>query len=121
MHTSSTSAPSATWLSLPAEMKLSVIEQLELDDVKTFATLNHQSYALSIPSLWRSIGLHNIEAVQACAQTVNSEYLAYTRHLVICTKSSKDTLLTPHKVDAQIISQLMIDLFSNAPNSNSLP
>lgn len=43
----------ATWHSLPTEMKLSVVEQLELDQVKTFATLNRQSYAISVPSLWR--------------------------------------------------------------------
>lgn len=43
----------ATWHSLPTEMKLSVVEQLELDQVKIFATLNRQSYAISVPSLWR--------------------------------------------------------------------
>lgn len=68
----------------------------------------------------QTIGLHNFEALQSCIQTMKREYLAYTRQLTICTKSSKDTLLTPHKLDAQIISQLLIDLLEQCPQLEQL-
>ena len=58
--------------------------------------------------------------MQACVQAMKREHLAYTRQLTICTKSSADTLSTPHRGDAQIISQLLIDLLEQCPQLEQL-
>ena len=47
------SRPAPSWTSLPAEMKLAIVDQLDLDDVRALAKVNHESYQLSIPSLFR--------------------------------------------------------------------
>lgn len=43
----------ASWSCLPAEMKLSIVDQLDLDDVRTFAKVDREAYNLSIPALFR--------------------------------------------------------------------
>lgn len=48
-----TTIPSACWTALPAEMKLSIVDQLDLQDVKTFSNVSHECYQLSVPALFR--------------------------------------------------------------------
>lgn len=43
----------ANWNDLPVEMKLTIVDQLELDDVKSFSRINQESYTLSVPALFR--------------------------------------------------------------------
>lgn len=43
----------ASWSCLPVEMKLSIVDQLDLDDVRTFAKVDREAYNLSIPALFR--------------------------------------------------------------------
>lgn len=64
--------------------------------------------------------LPNYEALQCCVQTVRREYLAYIRHLDICTKSTLDAPPSPPKADAQIITQLMMDLLPQCPKLEQL-
>ncbi|KAI0673471.1 hypothetical protein C8Q78DRAFT_1076478 [Trametes maxima] len=80
----------SSWSSLPAEMKLSVVEQLDLDDIRNFANVNRESYMLSIPSLFRSVNLASAEALQQFAATVPKPYHRHIHQLTICTKRAND-------------------------------
>lgn len=44
---------STSWNILPTEMKLAVIENLELDDVKAFSQVDQSSYAACVPSIFK--------------------------------------------------------------------
>lgn len=41
------------WDALPAEMKLAIMDLLDLPDVKSLAKVNRQAYLLSVPTLFR--------------------------------------------------------------------
>ncbi|KAI0639738.1 hypothetical protein C8Q77DRAFT_1069659 [Trametes polyzona] len=75
-----------SWSSLPVEMKLSIVDQLDLDDVRTFAKVNRESYNLSIPSLFRTVNLASAEALHQYAASVPKPYNRHIRQLTICTK-----------------------------------
>ena len=97
----------ATWNDLPVEMKLTIVHQLDLDDVRSFSKINHDSYMLSVPSLFRvcplffrrcshsltlarqSVNLRSAEALQQYAAAVPKDYLRFIRHLTISTKRVK--------------------------------
>ncbi|RPD64918.1 hypothetical protein L227DRAFT_571373 [Lentinus tigrinus ALCF2SS1-6] len=86
---SSPSANAASWHALPAEMKLSIVDQLDLDAVRAFAKVNHESYTMSIPTLFRSVHITNADALQQYATHVPKIYLRHIRQLTICTKRAK--------------------------------
>lgn len=42
-----------TWNTLPAEMKLSVVDLLDLHDVKSVSLVNWEAHSITIPSIFR--------------------------------------------------------------------
>ncbi|KAH9922994.1 hypothetical protein B0H21DRAFT_841007 [Amylocystis lapponica] len=74
------------WSSFPAEMKLSVVDHLHLDDVKSLSTVDHETYPLCVPSIFRSVNISSYEALQTYLSTVPHSYYPYIRRLHICTK-----------------------------------
>ncbi|CDO76617.1 hypothetical protein BN946_scf184868.g31 [Trametes cinnabarina] len=80
------SRPTPSWCSLPIEMKLAIVDTLELVDVRTFARVNSESYNLSIPSLFRCVNIASAEALQQYAASVPKPYNRHIRQLTICTK-----------------------------------
>ncbi|CCL98983.1 uncharacterized protein FIBRA_00991 [Fibroporia radiculosa] len=76
------------WETLPAEMKLSVVDLLDFGDIRSLALTNRQSYSLSVPSLFRHVKIPSLEALQTYLSAVPSSYNQYIRKLSICTKST---------------------------------
>ncbi|KAI0778515.1 hypothetical protein BD413DRAFT_609116 [Trametes elegans] len=83
--------PDPTWSTLPVEMKLAIIDQLDLDDVRTFATANREAYRFAIPSLFRCVHLASAEALQQYVDSVPKSYHRHTRQLTICTKRTNNS------------------------------
>jgi len=108
MH--ATASPSLPWNSLPTEMKLSVVEHLSLEDVRLFATVNRESYSLSIPAMWRVVDLKNIEALHSYCHNVPPSYHTYTRQLSICTKSVNADMYTDTIVDVNEVTGYLATL-----------
>ncbi|KAI0830647.1 hypothetical protein BC628DRAFT_1312816 [Trametes gibbosa] len=78
--------PIGSWSSLPVEMKLSIIDHLDLDDVRTLAKLNRESYSLSVPSLFHTVHIASAEALLQYTACVPKSYLRHIRQLTISTK-----------------------------------
>ncbi|OCH95766.1 hypothetical protein OBBRIDRAFT_767021 [Obba rivulosa] len=78
------------WASLPAEMKLSVVDHLDVDDVKALALVNREAYSLCVPSKFRSVRITSIEALQTYLSEVPVAYNQYIHRLYICTKHQND-------------------------------
>lgn len=81
--------PTPCWNGLPAEMKLSIVHQLDLDDVRVLAKVSHECYQLSVPSLFRTVRITSAEALRQYASCVPKSYNRHIRHLTICTKRAK--------------------------------
>lgn len=47
------SATNSPWSSLPTEMKLAVVDILDIDDVKVLSKVDQGSYALCVPAIFR--------------------------------------------------------------------
>ncbi|KAI8980679.1 hypothetical protein BD414DRAFT_103545 [Trametes punicea] len=94
MFGSSRTSPS--WSSLPIEMKLSIVDLLELNDVRSLARVNRESYDLSIPSLFRNVNIASAEALQQYAASVPKTYNRHIRQLTICTKRADDSPGSQH-------------------------
>ncbi|TBU46113.1 hypothetical protein BD309DRAFT_1008233 [Dichomitus squalens] len=86
---SSTAIPSACWTVLPAEMKLSIVDQLDLHDVHAFSKVSHECYQLSVPALFRCVNIRSAEALHQYAISVPKSYNRHIRQLTICTKRAK--------------------------------
>ncbi|KAI0331937.1 hypothetical protein GY45DRAFT_1352993 [Cubamyces sp. BRFM 1775] len=80
------SRPQPSWATLPVELKLSIVDQLDLSDVQSFSTVNRESYNLSVPSLFRCVNIASAEALQRYAACVPKPYHRHIRQLTICTK-----------------------------------
>lgn len=48
-----------SWHALPNEMKLAIIDTLELDDVKTFAKVDQRTYQACVPAQFK-VCLHHL-------------------------------------------------------------
>ncbi|KAI1793888.1 hypothetical protein LXA43DRAFT_180807 [Ganoderma leucocontextum] len=81
--------PGASWIGLPAEMKLAIVDQLDLADVGAFAKVSHECYQLSVPSLFRTVRITSAEALHQYASCVPKSYNRHIRHLTICTERAK--------------------------------
>lgn len=97
----------AAWSSLPVEIKLSVVDLLTLDDIKSFSAVDSETYSLCEPSMFRvsplpypvplqyrwtqtqSVNISSYEALQAYMSSVPKSYYSYIRQLHICTKANK--------------------------------
>lgn len=47
------SAPTSLWHTLPNEMKLAIIDTLEVDDVKSFAKVDQRTYQACVPAQFK--------------------------------------------------------------------
>ncbi|KAL4241725.1 hypothetical protein ABKN59_000892 [Abortiporus biennis] len=108
---------SSQWHALPAEMKLSVVDFLDLDDVNSFAKVNRESYSLSVPALWRSVDLKSIQALQSYLSHVPSSYHTHIRQLKICTKPSSQL---DSAQSFQAVSDALFALLSSCPQVEQL-
>ncbi|KAI0080248.1 hypothetical protein K474DRAFT_1590296 [Panus rudis PR-1116 ss-1] len=110
---------SLPWHSLPTEMKFSILDHLDISEVRAFATLSKESYTLSIPSIWRNVEIKSYEALQAYLGSVPAQYGRYTRQLTLCTKSVDDGPYS-RAIDARAATQSVIALLVQCPQVEHL-
>ncbi|EMD42197.1 hypothetical protein CERSUDRAFT_110738 [Gelatoporia subvermispora B] len=99
---------STPWYTLPAEMKLSVVDHLDLDDVKALALVNKQAYHLCVPSKFRSVRITSLEALQSYLSEVPAAYNQYIHRLYISTKHKNERDLSYSRTAATLaVTQLL--------------
>ncbi|KAF4563957.1 hypothetical protein EYR36_003206 [Pleurotus pulmonarius] len=91
----------ASWQTLPAEMKLAVLDLLDNVDVRALATTQRSIYPLCIPSLFTKICLRDWQAISQFLQNVPSIYLSHTRSLELSTQAH-DSTTHPSQTDAVV-------------------
>jgi hypothetical protein len=90
------------WSTLPTEMKLSIVEILDSDDVKNLSQINRNTYAACLPSTFKTVKINNAQALQSFLDNVPRNYCRYIHHLDICTEQNPRTLDTRSTTDAII-------------------
>ncbi|KAF9491703.1 hypothetical protein BDN71DRAFT_1397879, partial [Pleurotus eryngii] len=89
----------ASWQSLPAEMKIAVLDLLDNVDVRALATTQRSIYPLCIPSLFTKIILRDWQAIVQFLENVPSHYLSHTRSLDLSTQGDP---IHPPRTDAVV-------------------
>ncbi|OBZ80031.1 hypothetical protein A0H81_00899 [Grifola frondosa] len=102
------------WNTLPVEMKLSIVDLLNLADVKSFATVNREAYTLSVPTLFRAVNISSYEALQSYLATIPESYHIYIRQLSICT--TRDI----SNASATSVSDALVELLSQCTQLEQL-
>ncbi|KAI8980611.1 hypothetical protein BD414DRAFT_101815 [Trametes punicea] len=96
-----------SWSSLPREMKLSIVELLELSDIRTLARVNREAYNLLLPFLFRNVNIASAEALQHYAASVPNTYNRHIRQLTICTKRADDSPGSQHIPVTDVLIQFL--------------
>lgn len=137
------SVVSLPWHTLPIEMKCSVAAHLDCSDIRTFAKVNKEAYAIAVPAMWRVrtssaarlliidlhvflpqiVNLSSFEAVQSYIGHVPPSYHRYIRQLTITTKSRDLAAFTPsaaRTTGAVSVSDALIQLLSQCTQVEDL-
>lgn len=77
------------WRSLPPEMKLSIVDYLNGDELKSFSLLDQETHRLVIPRLFKNVNLDGHDSVIGFLAQVHFRYFAYIRSLVISFRPEK--------------------------------
>ncbi|KAJ7151094.1 hypothetical protein C8R46DRAFT_1358012 [Mycena filopes] len=67
-----------SWHTLPTEMKLAVVDNLDVTDARVFSTVDQRTYAACVPLLFRDVKLNNHTDLVRFLQNVPR---AYCRHI----------------------------------------
>ncbi|KZT22745.1 hypothetical protein NEOLEDRAFT_1243691 [Neolentinus lepideus HHB14362 ss-1] len=78
------------WLSLPTEMKLAVIDLLEVEQAKTLAFVSHEMRKLCASNIFQNVILKNHEDLTCFLRDVPASYYPFIRRLDVCTRSAED-------------------------------
>ncbi|KAJ7660059.1 hypothetical protein B0H17DRAFT_1163111 [Mycena rosella] len=71
---------SATWQTLPTEMQLAVIDNLDAADARLFSTVDQRTYTACVPLLFRDIKLNSHSDLERFLENVPR---AYCRHIEV--------------------------------------
>ncbi|KAJ3477544.1 hypothetical protein NLI96_g10396 [Meripilus lineatus] len=110
MHASSASG-SLPWNTLPAEMKLSVVELLDLKDVRSFALVCKDAYAISVPAMWRLVDIKSFDSLQSYIRNVPQSYTRNIRQLSISTKLQNGAPM-PTSEQARQVTDALVELLT---------
>ncbi|KAI0361254.1 hypothetical protein OH77DRAFT_1516248 [Trametes cingulata] len=113
----STARRTPAWSSLPAEMKLAIVDLLDLEDVRTFARVNRESYNLSVPALFRNVNIASAEALHQYAASVPKPYNRHIRQLTICTKRASEP---SHTAGPVRVTDALIDILPHCTQVEEL-
>ncbi|KAF9653330.1 hypothetical protein BDM02DRAFT_3087388 [Thelephora ganbajun] len=103
-----------SWNTLPTELKLHTIGFLRLESVKTLSEVSYETYALCVPSLFRSVTLNSCEALSSFMRHVPKPYYHHIRSLSLCLKPS---LASSSPIDQ---TSALIDILTWATRVESL-
>ncbi|KAJ3774658.1 hypothetical protein FB446DRAFT_843846 [Lentinula raphanica] len=90
------------WSTLPTEMKLAIVDVLDMDDVKNLAQVNHDTYTACLPSAFKNVNLANLQALQSFMDNVPRSYCRYIHSLELCTETTQRTMHTRSVTDIVI-------------------
>ncbi|KAJ7721956.1 hypothetical protein DFH07DRAFT_760218 [Mycena maculata] len=79
----------ATWHTLPTEMKLAVVDNLDVSDAKVFSTVDQRTYAVCVPVLFRDIKLSSHSDLDRFLENVPRAYCRHIEHLDLGTEGGK--------------------------------
>ncbi|KDQ60337.1 hypothetical protein JAAARDRAFT_32718 [Jaapia argillacea MUCL 33604] len=78
------------WSSLPPEIKLNVIDLLEVEQIKALASIDSETRSLCVPFVFKSVNVKSYEDLLNFLDEVPRDYYQCIRRLSLCTKSTKD-------------------------------
>lgn len=99
------SQPFSSWHALPSEMKLSIIDYLDSDNVVSLSKVDQQTYHACVPALFKvcsqfdinliffkifflqTIKLESHESLERFLENVPRHYYSYIEDLFLCTKN----------------------------------
>ncbi|THU76542.1 hypothetical protein K435DRAFT_879076 [Dendrothele bispora CBS 962.96] len=79
------------WSRLLPELKLDILDVLPLDAVKALASVDHATYSICLPVIFRNIHLHDYRHLQRFYQNVPSKFGIHIYRLDLCTKDEDDS------------------------------
>ncbi|KAH8827794.1 hypothetical protein DL96DRAFT_1555393 [Flagelloscypha sp. PMI_526] len=78
------------WTSLPIEMKLSVVDNLDLGDARNLSRIDRESYRVCLPVTFQAVQLKSQCILQHFVNNVPTSYCRYIRQLELCTEGGDD-------------------------------
>jgi hypothetical protein len=81
-----TTTPCA-WHTLPNEMKLAVVENLDSDDARAFSRVDLRTYKICVAATFKSVKLNSLEQLQRFLDNVPRSYCHHIQELYISTQS----------------------------------
>ncbi|KAF8067668.1 hypothetical protein FPV67DRAFT_1492839 [Lyophyllum atratum] len=83
-----TTTPCA-WHTLPNEMKLAVVENLDSDDARAFSKVDLRTYKICVSATFKSVKLNSLEQLQRFLDNVPRSYCHHIQELQLCTQSDE--------------------------------
>lgn len=75
-----------SWLSLPTEMHLAIVDVLDIDGVKALSTVDRTTYDACVPALFKSVTLTTHDALEQFLQNVPVDYCRHIQSIQIDLK-----------------------------------
>ncbi|KAF9486210.1 hypothetical protein BDN70DRAFT_870298 [Pholiota conissans] len=75
-----------TWHSLPNEMKLAIIDNLDVEDVTALSRVDQRTYQACVPAQFKKVRLNDFEALEGFLENVPRAYCGYIEELDVCTE-----------------------------------
>ncbi|KZT05910.1 uncharacterized protein LAESUDRAFT_654967 [Laetiporus sulphureus 93-53] len=113
-------AAAQLWLALPAEMKLSVVDLLDFQDVKVLATVNREAYSLCVSTMFKHVKIPDYESLRTYLSTVPISHNQYIQHLSICTKPSAHHAADAPSANRRTVTDAVLELVSHCPQVEDL-
>ncbi|KAJ6590546.1 hypothetical protein DFH09DRAFT_1026598 [Mycena vulgaris] len=76
----------ATWHTLPTEMQLAVVDNLDVAAARVFSTVDQRTYAACIPVLFRDVKLNNHSDLERFLENVPRAYCRHIEQLDVGTE-----------------------------------
>ncbi|KAI0734567.1 hypothetical protein C8Q72DRAFT_399788 [Fomitopsis betulina] len=108
-----------TWNTLPAEMKLSVVDLLDLHDVKSVSLVNWEAHSITIPSIFRHVKIPDYDALRAYLSSVPKSNNQYIRQLHLSTTTEAGQTTAP-SVNSHPITDAVAELLAHCSQVEQL-
>ncbi|KAG6855891.1 hypothetical protein H0H87_009689 [Tephrocybe sp. NHM501043] len=109
-----------SWHTLPNEMKLAVVDNLDSTTARTFSKVDLRTYKICISSTFKSVKLICLDQLQRFLENVPRSYCHHIQELDLCTRpdtASGEQLAPPHPRSA---SDAVLSLLIASPRLTKL-
>ncbi|KAG5722449.1 hypothetical protein E4T56_gene2953 [Termitomyces sp. T112] len=87
---------SSTWHTLPTEIKLAIVDNLDLNATRVFSRVDAQTYKICVPSIFKSVGIGSLVLLQRFLENVPRTYCHYIQELDLCTRPGSNDEQSVH-------------------------